>query len=203
MTSASDLSGNLYFSKAKVYSADKVADLKEVEDTFEYAVGNTTLIGKAGTAYMDGDYNGDPKAFNDVFYYNPHYVNGVLAYHIHDKKEPSNPQKVFTEPKIELTLKDSYAIANCYVYITVKGAVEGQVWMQAFSTIGHFATPTGQLIQTNADGSQVYKFNIAQYVTNTNGKAINFKSFRLCVRENIAYPVNAQVVISDITVANS
>ena len=200
MSSDTDISGALYFSKAKVYSAEQVKDLKAVEDTFEYTVGNTTFVGKAGTAYMDGDYNGNPTAFNDDFYYNPHYVNGVLAYHIHDKRETSGLQKAFAEPKIELAFKQAYDLANCYLYITVKGAVEGEVWMQAFSTITHFGTPNGQLVETKADGSQVYKFDL-NALNGVNANAINFKSFRLCVRENIAFPVNAQIVISDITVA--
>lgn len=206
MSSGTDLSGALYFSKAKVYSAEQVKDLKEVEDTFEYTVGSVTLIGKAGTSYLDGNYNGDPSAFNDAFYLNPHYVNGVLAYHIHDKRETSGLQKPYAEPRIELTLKDTYDLANCYVYITIKGAVENDIYMQAFSTTGHFATCMKaynnlELFETLADGSQVYKFNLAQYA-NAGGNAINFKSFRLCVRQNIAYPVNAQIVISNISIVN-
>lgn len=201
MLSGTDLSGALYFSKAKVYSAEQVKDLKEVEDTFEYTVGSATLIGKAGTSYLLGNYNTDPNAFNDAFYLNPHYVNGVLAYHIHDKKEQAPPQKPYAEPMIELTLKDAYDLANCYVYMTIKGAVEDDIYMQAFSTITHFGTPSGTLVETLADGSQVYRFNLAQYA-NAGGNAINFKSFRLCVRQNIAYPVNAQIVISNISVVN-
>ena len=85
--------------------------------------------------------------------------------------------------------------------ITVKGAVDGEVYIQAFSTITHFASPSGTLVETLADGSQVYRFNLAQYA-NAGGNAIDFKSFRLCVKQNLCYPINGQVVISNISVVN-
>ena len=197
-----NLNGTVYFSKAKVYSADQVADLTTVEDTYEYTVGNTTLIGKAVLDVTDV-YEYNPDAFNDAFFLNPHFVNGVLAYNINDKVEDL-PLQIEDEPIIELTLKDAYDLENCYVYMTIKGAVEEDVWMQAFSTTGHFGSPEGglvELVETKADGSQVYKFNLAYYA-NDGGDAINFKSFRLYVRKGLAFPITGQVVISDITVVN-
>lgn len=194
-----DYSGTIYFSKAKVYSAEQVKDLTLVEDTYEYTVGDATLIGKAGTSY-NGNYNANPDAFNDAFYLNPHYVNGVLAYNIHDRKETSGLQKP-QSPMIEFKLKETYDFTNCYMYITVKGAVEGDVYIQAFSTSGHFGTPSGTLVETLADGSQVYKINLANNLYYSN-KAINFNSFRLCVRDELRYPQNGQVVISNISVVN-
>ena len=194
-----DLSGAIYFSKAKVYSKEQVVDLTLVEDTYEYTVGDATLIGKAGTAY-NGNYNQNPDAFNDAFYLNPYYVDGVLAYNIHDRRETSGLQKA-QNPMIEFKLKDTYSLDNCYMDITVKGAVDGEVYIQAFSTITHFASPTGTLVETLADGSQVYRFNLAQYAT-AGGNAIDFHSFRLCVRQNLCFPINGQVVISNISVVN-
>jgi hypothetical protein len=196
--SGANLNGTLYFSKAKVYSATEVADLTTVDDTFEYTVGNTTLIGKAGIAY-NGNYNFDDPAFEDSFYKYPYCAGGVLAFHIHDRVD-TGLQQPFS-PKLEFALKDAYDLENCYVYMTIKGAVEGQVYIQAFSTITHFGTPDGELVETLADGSQVYKFNLAQYADD-GGNAINFKSFRICVREDICFPYNGQVVISDITIVN-
>ena len=194
-----NLNGKLYFSKAKVYSAEQVANLTAVEDTYEYTVGNTTLIGKAVLDVTDV-YEYNPDAFNDAFFLNPHFVNGVLAYNINDKVESGDTQ-IEDDPTIELTLKDEYDLDNCYVYMTIKGAVEEDVCMQAFSTTGNFGTSDGQLVETKADGSQVYKFNLAQFADDGEN-AINFKSFRLVVRNGLAFPITGQVVISDITIAN-
>ena len=194
--SGANVNGTIYFSKAKVYSATEAADLTTVDDTFEYTVGNTTLIGKAGTGY-NGNYNFEDPAFEDSFYKYPYCAGGVLAFHIHDRVD-AGMQQPFS-PMLEFALKDAYDLENCYVYMTIKGAVEGEVFIQAFSTSGHFGSPRGELDETKADGSQVYKFDLAQYADD----ADNFKSFRIGVRSNICFPYNGQVVISDITVANN
>ena len=194
-----NLDGKLYFSKAKVYSAEQIKDLVNVADTYEYTIGNTTLVGKAETA-QNGTYNENPDAFNDVSYSNPYYVNGMLRWNIN----PVTIQEV-RQPKIGFTFKNSYEIkSGLYMEVTVKGAVEGQVTIQVFNSLGftddgHVGTPAGELVRTLDNGFAVYRFNVGQLAGKD--KATDFSAFRLGVRD-IGYPVTGQVVVSDITVVN-
>ena len=96
--------------------------------------------------------------------------------------------------------KETYKVDGCYVYVTIKGAVEGQVFMQIFNSQllgGHIASPKGVLVETLEDGSAVYKFDISQY--KNEAKATEFKAFRIgCVE--LKKPVTAELIITNVVV---
>ncbi len=190
------VSGTVYISKVKVYSAEQVKDLTTVDSTYEYTIGKTTLVG--APSLMNGDYAENPAAFNDANFTNPYYVNGLLRWQIHAAKTQTEKQ-----PMVGFKFKNNYEItSNCYLYVTVKGAVEGQVYAQIFNdngyvAAGHIATPSGTLVETLPNGFAIYKFHVGNYVGNA--KATNLNAFRMCVRY-LKYPHTGEVVVSNIEV---
>lgn len=195
-TGTSTVDGTVYISKVKVYSKEQVVDLSAVEDTYEYTVGHTTLIGKADMS-QDGGYHPNEAAFNDSNFTHAYYVNGLLRYH----GRPSSGDKEYS-PMAGFVFKDAYDAENCYLYITVKGAVEGQVFAQVFNEdgitgSGHMGTPSGTLVETLSNGYSVFKIHIGAYASDFGDSG--FKAFRLAVRK-IKRPYINEVTISDIEV---
>ena len=202
-----NLDGTIYLSKAKVYSASQVQDLTKIGDTDEYTIGNATLIG--APTITNGNYNANDAAFNDDFFKNAYCVNGVFALNTNGKTRATGEQA--QEQVIDMTFKfkEGYQItSNTYLYITVKGLDLISLDTQAFSSAGinktgHFATfkvidNNISLYETLADGSQVYKLDLANYA----GKTTDLTYIRI-MGYKLKFPVTGQVVISDITVANS
>lgn len=200
-TTYSRLTGTIYLSKAKVYSAEQVKDLDGVEDTFEYTVGNTTFIGK-GDNY-NGDYQPDSAAFNDASYSHKFYVDGVLRWNVKPKDSSLWPAMgfVFKEVK-EIT-------ADTYLYVTIANtnanATNGGLYMKAFNSGGFVDTSQidgfyGTRVETLDNGFATYKFHIGQYAGTA--RATDFACFRLCADWIITKPVSTQFVVTDITVVN-
>ena len=119
--------GTVYVSKAKVYSKDQVFDTTTVADDFEYTIGETTFIGKGLVG--NGGYMSTDGGFNDSSFSNPYYVNGELRFFA----RPSSNNEEF-KPLFGGQFKETYKVDGCYVYVTIKGAVEGQVFMQIFNS---------------------------------------------------------------------
>lgn len=195
------LTGTIYLSKAKVYSAQQVKDLTTVEATEEYTIGHATLMGSPDT--VNNDYDHDNKeAFNDPSFKNPFYVNGMLRWHALGLKYQDE-----YSPQIAFKFKEPYEMAsNCYMYLTVKGAIEGEIDIQAFNSLvdtdgytldTHFGSSSGQLVETLSDGFAVYKFHVGADSSATN--ATDFSAFRLAVRKT-KKPITGQVIVSDIEV---
>ena len=192
------LTGTVYFSKAKVYSAQQVKDLTTVDSTYEYTIGNTTLVGNPELIYNGYDHD-NIFAFNDPSFKNPHYVNGTLRWNVLGEK-----YQLEYKPSVGFKFKQSYEVTNCYVYVTISGAVEGEIYIQTFNSIGftddgYFGSANGELVETLANGFAVYKFNVDQNIIKV--KATEFSAFRICAKYTKA-PITGQVVVSDIKVVN-
>lgn len=195
------LTGTVYLSKAKVYSKDQIKDLTTVGATEEYTIGHATLIGNPNVVNNDYDHD-NIFAFNDPSFKNPYYVNGTLRWHALGLKYQDE-----YAPLVGFMFKQSYEMtSNCYMYLTVKGAVEGEIYFQAFNSLvytdgytgdGHFGSPSGQLVETLENGFAIYKFHVGEFITRAN--ATDFSAFRLAVRKT-KKPVTGQVIVSDIEV---
>lgn len=187
--------GTLYFSKAKVYSAQEVKDLTEVADDFEYTVGNTTFIGKAEN--LNGNFTPDQNAFNDASFNRPFYVDGALRWNVIPNKTGS------TWPKMGFTFKQAKAVtANTYVEVTFGNEVNiaGGIYIQAFNSDKTVFTDSndstlikGELVE---GATNTYRFNVGSL--STCAAATNFASFRLCA--DCTQPATTQFVVTDITV---
>ena len=190
----SRLTGTIYLSKAKVYSKDQIKDLTTISATEEYTIGHATLVGNPESIYNSYDH-GNSGAFNDSSFKNPYYINGTLRWNVLGVDTPRQDYS----PLVGFKFKQAYDMTNCYMYVTVKGAVEGQVYIQAFSSVGdHFGSPSGQLVQTLSDGYAIYKFDLSNNLYFLE-KAVDFGAFRLAVRK-VKAPVTGQVIVSDIEV---
>ncbi|MBO5066773.1 MAG: hypothetical protein J6C62_00040, partial [Clostridia bacterium] len=193
------LAGTVYFSKAKVYSSDQVKNLTEVEDTFEYTVGNSTFIGKA--AEVNGNYNPDKNAFNDPTYAMPYYVNGVLRWNANSK---INTQASDFWPKMGFTFKEAKEVTvNTYLYLTLGNDVKvaGSFHVQAFNSDGFVAAAQlgGSAIKGELVEGSTYRFHIGKYAGTAAAK--DFKLFRLCA-DWVGYPTSTHFVVTDVTVIN-
>ena len=192
--------GTIYFSKAKVYSAEQVKDLTEVADNFQYTVGNTTFIGKAEN--VNGTYGSDDPAFNtDASFSNPFYVNGTLRWNVLPNKTPTIDD---FRPKMGFTFKQAKAVtANTYMEVTFGNEVNiaGDLYIEAFNSDGTaFTDSSDSTVIKGAlvDGTtNTYRFNVGSL--STCAAATNFASFRLCA-DWITHPVTTQFVVTDITV---
>lgn len=197
----STITGTIYFSKAKVYSSNQVVDLSQVADDYEYTVGHTTFVGKPEN--INGTWCYDPTAFDtssenkEGQFYQPFYVNGELRW----QGQPVKGQ--VKAPGMGFTFKQTYEIANCYLYITVNDAVQDDIYVQIFNSANvHFATfqfsyNNIELVQTLSNGYKVYKCAVANYFGKT--YATNFKKFRLYTRK-LKVPASCETIIRDVEV---
>lgn len=197
----SGLVGEIYFSKAKVYSSEQVKDLDQVEDTFEYTIGNTTLIGSGDN--FNGTYGQNDPAFNnDAAFSHKFYVDGALRWNV-------NPKDSSLWPAMGFVLKEAKTVtSDLYFYVTIrntKATDNGGLYMKAFNSAGFVASAQfggfyGTLVERSDDGFATYKFHLGQYAGNA--AATDFACFRLCADWITVAPTSTQFVVTDITIVN-
>ena len=149
------LSGSVYISKAKVYSADKITDLLAIEATQEWTLGSTTFVGSA-TAH-----NGTANSLmNNPLEYKPYMINNELRMTIWGTAFGSADYA-----GLELKLKTPISIATekQYVAITLKGGNSDKISilpMRANGTAWCGAIKPTAVLPSDKDGYVTYVFEI-------------------------------------------
>lgn len=195
-----ELSGDVYFTKAKVYTSSQVQNMSEVADTYEFTIGSTAFVGKAdfvGTNY--GTYN-----YNDVIYAqwydtNVALVNDTLRFYARsDSADEETSAK--RETAIGLELKEGVQCEGKKLYVIASGLMDdttmGDLCLQIFTgrEDGHFATIRPVAKEVLDDGYVRYEFNLSGEVWSNE----TLKYFRLWTGHQLIIPDYEAIMIRDI-----
>ncbi len=150
---SANLSGDVYISKAKVYAANEVKALVNVEETTEWTVGDTTFVGPALK------YNGEPNTLmNNSLEYEPYMINEQLRITLwaHDYAGLYAALKTPVDLSVETT----------YIAITLKGAEADKFTILPLGTEGQYDAFGSKLypvnVLNNENGYVTYLFKIAK-----------------------------------------
>ena len=192
---SADLSGNVYFTKAKVYSADQVKQMSEVEDTFEYNVGSTTFVGKVNyVGNNHGSYNYNPTIYGQ--WYDTKVALIVDALRFYARSDSSdNASGAKRNTVIGMELKEGVDCQGKTMYIVASGLVNDpdHMHLQIFTgrESGHFASPRAVSEEVLEDGYVKYAFDLSSYTS-------TMKYFRLWTGQQLIIPDYEAVMIRDI-----
>ena len=191
------LSGYVYFTKAKVYSAAQVKNMSEVEDTYEYNIGSTTFVGKVnyiGRNY--GSYNYNPTIYGGWYDTKVALLCDTLRFYARsDSADNASGAKRSTV--IGLELKEAVECKGSLMYIVASGLVDDpdvdDLYLQIFGEreVGHFASPRPVSREVLEDGYVRYCFDLSSYDK-------SMKYFRLGTGHQLVIPDYEAVMIRDV-----
>lgn len=192
---SANIEGNVYITKAKVYSADQVKNMAQVEDTYEYNIGSTEFVGKVsfvGNNY--GTYNYNPTIYGQWYDTGVALVNDTLRFYARsDSADNSTGAKRNTV--IGMELKDAVACSGTKMYIIASGLVNDpdHMHLQIFTgrESGHFASPRAVSEEVLDDGYIKYCFDLSSYTS-------EMKYFRFWTGQQLIIPDYEAVMIRDI-----
>ena len=136
--------GDIYLTKAKVLSADKVKNTSQVEDTYTYNIGQTTFVGKIDYYGTKGTYMYNPTVYSSFYDTDVALVGDTLRFYARSL-HPQNPalsgkpdKTVHTVIGMEL----AEASDKNKMYIVASGLVYENMYVQCFTAreSGHYAT---------------------------------------------------------------
>ena len=196
-----NLSGNVYISKAKVYSADEIVALERLGASAEWSIGDTAFVG------APQKYNGNQNALmNNPLEYEPYMVNGELRITLwaHDYAG------------FYATLKTPVDLSaeSIYVAITLKGADADKFTILPMGTNGQYDAIGSALHPVNAleqdNGYVTYLFKIAKAAGKTFGglrvTPIGDTKYQVTVNgENKVIPTAkaTEIMIANVEIGNS
>ena len=195
---AAELSGDVYFTKAKVYSADQVKQMSEVDDTYEFNVGSTAFVGKVDyiSANYCGSYNYNPTIYGQWYDTKVALIVDTLRFYARsDSKD--NATSATRQTVVGMELKEGVACSNTKMYIIASGLVDDpdvdDLCLQVFTAreSGHFASPRPVSRETLEDGYVKYCFDLSIYTE-------TLKYFRIWTGHKLIIPDYEAVMIRDI-----
>ncbi|MBR4942769.1 MAG: hypothetical protein IKZ28_01950, partial [Clostridia bacterium] len=197
---AATLSGNVYISKAKVYTANEVQALTGISSTEEWSVGETTFVG------APSKYNGDPNSLMDnPLEYEPYLINGELRMVLwaHDYAGLYAKLKTPVDLSVETT----------YVAITLKGAVEDKFTILPLGTEGEYDAFGASIAPMNViegeNGYVTYVFKIAKIAKTLGGlriTPIGDTKFKVTVdgqEKNVPTAKATEIMISNVVIGDT
>ena len=192
------IAGDVYITKAKVYSAEQVKNMSEVDDTYEYQIGSTTFVGKINNiGKYEGSYNYNPTIFGSWHDTNVALVNGELRLYARSDSE-DNATGSTRQTVIGLEFKDAVQCDGTKLYIVASGLVDDpdadDLLLQVFTDreSGHFASPRPESREVLEDGYVRYCFDLSSYAGET------IKYFRLWTGHQLIIPDIEAIMIRDI-----
>ena len=189
------LSGNVYFTKAKVYSGEQVKNMSQVDDSYEYSIGSTTFVGKVGYVGKNyGSYNYNPTIYGQWYDTGVALVDDTLRFYARsDSSDNSTGAKRNTV--IGMELKEAVACSGTKMYIIASGLVNDpdHMHLQIFTgrESGHFASPRAVSQEVLEDGYIKYCFDLSSYTS-------EMKYFRLWTGQQLIIPDYEAIMLRDI-----
>ena len=195
---SADMNGYVYVTKAKVYSANQVKNLTEVDSAFEYNIGSTTFVGKASYVGKNyGSYEYNPTIYSEWHDKGVALIDDQVRFYARSDSD-DNATSAVRETVVGFELKDGVACADKKLYIVASGLVDDpevdDLLLQVFSNreSGHFASPRPVSREVLEDGYVKYCFDLSIYPTNT------IKYFRLWTGHKLIIPDKEMVVLRDV-----
>ena len=192
---ATTLSGYVYFTKAKVYSADQVKNMSDVADDFEYKIGSTTFVGKVNFVGKNyGTYNYNPTIYGGWYDTKVALVDDTLRFYARSDSD-DNASSSKRNTVIGMELKEAVNCSGKYMYIVASGLVNNpdHMHLQIFTgrESGHFASPRAVSEEVLADGYVKYCFDLSSYTS-------DLKYFRLWTGQQLIIPDYEAIMIRDV-----
>ena len=186
-----DLNGTIYFAKAKVYSASEALNLTTVATDYEYKIGQTSFVNKA-YEFQKGTYNNNPAIFNNDWYNYTYLVDNQLVA-MAKSDSADNAQGKKRDTSIGLEMKTAVEITDgLKLYVVATGLVDPHFQMMSGRESGHFGTPHGTKVSTDANGFTLWEVDLTNYV----GESCKY--FRFWFGQQKVIPDIEQVVVRDI-----
>lgn len=157
-----NMKGDVYITKAKVYSADQVKNMSEAESTETYNIGSTTFVGPI-KYYQKGSYMYDNVVFASFYDTNVALIGDTLRFYARS----DHPNDISGTDKTRHTcigLELAEASDKNKMYIVASGLEADLMYAQCFTAreSGHYATPdfTYEVLE---DGYVRYCFDLSKY----------------------------------------
>ena len=192
-----NIKGDVYITKAKVYTESQVKNMTQVEDTYEFNVGSTTFVGKVNYyGNNKGSYNYNPTVWASWYDTDIALVNSTLRlYARSDSADNAAGKKRLTVFGMEL--KEAVQCEGKKLYIVASGLVDDpdvdDLYLQIFTSreAGHFGSPRPESREVLEDGYVKYCFNLSSYTD-------AIKYFRLGTGHELIIPDYEAIMIRDI-----
>ena len=184
------MKGDVYITKAKVYSADQVKNMSEAESTETYNIGSTQFVG-AINYYQKGSYMYNPTIYGSFYDTNVALIGDTLRFYARSD-HPNNISGTDKTRHTCIGLELAEASDQDKMYIIASGLNADLMYAQCFTAreSGHYATPsfTYEVLE---DGYVKYCFDLSSYTK-------SIKYFRLWTGQKLYMTEVEAIHIRDI-----
>ena len=190
-----NMCGDVYVTKAKVYSADQVKNMSEMDSTETYNIGSTAFVG-AINYYQKGTYMYDNVVYASFYDTNVALIGNELRFYARSSHPDyvSDPEeKVHTCIGMEL----AEASDKNKMYIVASGLVFEEMYVQCFTgrESGHFATA---ILSSNNLSYEVLEDGYVRYCLDLSSYNKSIKYFRLWTGQRLQMTDVEAVHIRDV-----
>ena len=191
------MEGDVYITKAKVYSADQIKNLSEAEDTDTYKIGQTTFVGKMDYYGIEDWYMYDDVVYGSFYDTKLALVGNTLRFYarsLHpDDIEGGDGETVETAIGMEL----AEASDKNKIYIVASGLEFETMYIQLFTAreSGHFGTAE---LSNNNLSYEVLEDGYVRYCIDLSSYGESIKYFRLWTGQKLRMTDVALIHIRDV-----
>lgn len=197
---AAELSGDVYFTKAKVYTSAQVKNMSEVADTYDFNIGSTAFVGKVDFFSTNfGTYNYNPTIYGQWYDTKVALINDTLRFYARSDSA-DNATGAKRQTVVGLELKEGVQCDGKKLYIIASGIMDdttmGDFCLQIFRSreSGHFATIRPVAKEVLEDGYVRYEFNLSGNTWSNE----TIKYFRIWTGHQLIIPDYEAIMIRDI-----
>ena len=192
---ASTMKGDVYITKAKVYSADQVKNMSEAESTETYNIGSTEFVGPINY-YQKGSYMYDNVVYASFYDTNVALIGDALRFYARSD-HPNNISGTDKTRHTCIGLELAEASDKNKMYIVASGLVFEEMYVQCFTAreSGHYATA---ILSNNNLTYEVLEDGYVRYCLDLSAYSNSIKYFRLWTGQKLYMTDVEAVHIRDI-----
>ena len=189
------MKGDVYITKAKVYSADQVKNMSEAESTETYKIGSTEFVGPINY-YEKGSYMYDNVVYASFYDTNVALIGDTLRFYARS----DHPDNIDNETETRHTcigMELAEASDKNKMYIVASGLIFEEMYVQCFTAreSGHYATA---ILSNNNLTYEVLEDGYVRYCLDLSAYSSSIKYFRLWTGQKLQMTDVEAVHIRDI-----